>query len=134
MSKRTLAGLFAAALSMGCMITAAPAYAGPGDPIGCYQGVPAPDGDAQNIVTTDGLNVTFNPNGTVDAQGVLDYATEELLVVPGAYVSCVEGDTLDPAFCPVYARNEGDAWAETYPDGGFTVRGNEIASDVTGCI
>ena len=134
MSKRTLAGLFAAALSMGCLMTAAPAYAGPGDPIGCYHGVPAPDGDAQNIVTTNGLDVTVYPNGTVDSQGVLDYATEDLVAFASEYWACVRGDTLEPVSCPLRARNEGDAWAETYPDGGFTVRGNEIASDVTSCI
>jgi hypothetical protein len=133
MSRSRFAGFIAAACAATSLIGAAPAHAGPGDPVDCYKGLP-PSGDpAQTIVTIDGLDVTVNPNGTVDTDGTTAYALAVVNAVR-AYAFCVEGDTIDPVYCPV-----GATWLPTkylYQDSSGTVRveGNELAADVSSCL
>lgn len=135
--KRATVGLVAAVLAAGSVVTAAPAHAGPGDPVACIPSVdvPPPPTHTQTVVAVNGLDVTVNPNGSVPVElwAIYDYALD--VASPVGYVWCVLGDTADPVFCPGQNTNTGDLTNGRYvsqgEDGSVTVHGNELVAVLT---
>lgn len=132
MSRRRVAGVVATALAAGSLMAGSPAHAGPGDPVGCIQAPPS-GGSYQSIVYVNGLDVSVYPTGHVNATGLANYAVQVALV-PYRYVWCVEGDVLDPVFCPVSNIGSTDEYVYVDEWGGVHVRGNELAADATACL
>lgn len=133
MSKRAMAGLVAAVLAAASLMVAAPAYAQPGDPVECFQGLPRLEGGEQSIVWVNGFDVTINPNGTVDAIAIAEFVVRVYQTV-NIYAFCVEGDTLDPVLCPVVNIGSLDEYVYTDESGAIHFEGNELLSDLTACI
>lgn len=111
-------------------MTAAPALAGPGDPVDCIPPVPSPGGPTQTIVRVQGLDVTINPGGSVRPGDTQGFAVDVLLAALG-YVGCVEGDTADPITCLQPLSDYVQVDTET---GGVSINGNELAARVDSCL
>lgn len=132
MSRNRFAGFVAAACAATSLIGAAPAQAGPGDPVGCIPTVSGPN-SGQNVVWVNGLDVTVNPSGGVDTAGLTIYAVGTAWAVGVAYPFCVAGDLDDPAWCAL-GMPLGDYVYQDPNTGQITIRGNEVVADANNCI
>lgn len=135
--KKRSACLAAAAVAAGSLLTAAPAHAGPGDPVACLQS--PPDGPAQNIVWVSGFDITADPSAVPnDVNSAASFAYQ-VGMAPLRYFWCVAGDTADPGLCLLDTLSSGLTEDPSYVSqdpytGAVTVHGNELVGDASACL
>lgn len=134
--KRAVVGIVAAAVAAS-VIGAAPAQAGPGDPVGCLPDPQVGDSPA-GVVEVNGFDVTVHPQNAPSA-GFWVAGTALGLAFDGLiYFWCVDNGTSAPVWCAgrqVQILPNGEPYYVTQdPDSGsITVHGSQLVSDLTVC-
>ncbi len=137
--RRRIVGVVAAVMAVGSVVGAAPAQAGPGDPVGCLP--PGPGTPTTKTVTVNGFDVTINPSGAPEDVNTVDAYVGWGFNAGLNYVLCVAGDVDDPAWCLTWGpyflatgQRELDYYVTQNPDGSVTFHGNALMADVELCV